>query len=108
MAKLSIRTSFSGLWTGSLRNNQPSDASLRNEKATKMITLDPQALNQSLGPVLLGILLRSSALIIAGGVLVRLLRSRTAELRHFVCHGVLYGLLLLPVIECAAPPIRHP
>src|SRR5690242_15128371 len=73
-----------------------------------MITLDAQALNQSLGPVLLGILLRSSALVIAGGVLVLFLRSRTAELRHFVCHGVLYGVLLLPVIECAAHPIRHP
>ena len=73
-----------------------------------MSTLDAQALSQSLGPVLLGILLRSSALIIVGGFFVLLLRSRTAELRHFVCHGILYGLLLLPVIECAAPPIRHP
>ncbi len=73
-----------------------------------MSMFDAQTLSQGLGPVLLGILLRSSALIIVGGFLVLLLRSRTAELRHFVCHGILYGLLLLPVIECAAPPIRHP
>jgi TonB family protein len=73
-----------------------------------MSTLDAQALSQSLGSVLLGILIRSSALVIVGGFLSLILRSRTAELRHFVCHGMLYGLLLLPVIECAAPPIRHP
>lgn len=73
-----------------------------------MSTVDAQTLSQSLGPTLLGIFLRSSALVIAGGVLSLVLRSRTAELRHFVCHGILYGLLLLPVIECAAPALRHP
>jgi beta-lactamase regulating signal transducer with metallopeptidase domain len=73
-----------------------------------MNTLDAQALSQSFGPMLLGILLRSSALVIVGSVIILFLRSRTAELRHFVCHGMLCGLLLLPVIECVAPPIRHP
>lgn len=57
---------------------------------------------------LLGILLRSSALVIAGALIAALLRSQTAAIRHFVHHGVLYGLLLLPVIEWTAPPFRHP
>lgn len=73
-----------------------------------MSALDIQALSQSIGPALLGILLRSSVLVIAGAFIVVLLRSRTAELRHFICHGMLYGLLLLPLIECTAPPFRHP
>lgn len=73
-----------------------------------MSALDVTALSQSFGSILLGILLRSSVLVIAGVFLVVLFRSRTAELRHFVYHGMLYGLLLLPVVECAAPPFRHP
>ncbi len=73
-----------------------------------MSMFDIEALGQSFASVLLGILLRSSALVIAGAFLVVLLRSRTARLRHFVCHGMLCGVLLLPVIECATPPFRHP
>jgi TonB family protein len=66
-----------------------------------------QAICQSSGPLLLGILIRSSALVIVGAFLLILLRSRTAEIRHFVCHGILYGILLVPLMECVVPPIRH-
>lgn len=71
-----------------------------------MSILDVQILSQSLAEALAGFLLRSSALIVAGALVLILLRSRTAELRHLVCHALLYGVLFLPSITWIAPPLR--
>jgi hypothetical protein len=73
-----------------------------------MSMLEIQTLDRLLGPALIGVFLRSSVLVLTGAFFVILLRRRTAELRHFICHAVLYSLLLLPVIEYTAPPLRHP
>jgi beta-lactamase regulating signal transducer with metallopeptidase domain len=72
-----------------------------------MSMIEIQALGEPFAQALLGLLLRSSLLVIAGAFLLVFLRWQTAELRHWVCHCLLYGLLLLPLIECAAPPFRH-
>jgi beta-lactamase regulating signal transducer with metallopeptidase domain len=72
------------------------------------MSIEIQLLSQAFGKFLIGILFGSSALIVAGALFTLLLRSRTAEVRHFVWHVILFGLLLLPLIECAAPPIQHP
>ncbi|MBV9084606.1 MAG: M56 family metallopeptidase, partial [Acidobacteriaceae bacterium] len=69
--------------------------------------LDLQTFGERFLPVLFGLFLRSSVLVIAAAVIVFLFRSRTAELRHWVCHGTLYSLLALPLIQWTAPPFRH-
>ena len=66
-----------------------------------------EAISQSAGFALLGLLIRSLALVMAAAFLFSLLRRQTAELRHFVCRCALYGLLLLPAVEWVAPPFRQ-
>lgn len=72
-----------------------------------MSMLAIEAIDQSVGAALLGVLIRSLVLVTAAVFLLFLLRRQTAELRHFVCQCVLYGLLLLPAVECVAPPLRQ-
>ncbi|MBV9765099.1 MAG: M56 family metallopeptidase [Acidobacteriaceae bacterium] len=73
-----------------------------------MSLIEMEALGESFGGAILGIFLRSSVLLITCAFFVLLLRWRTAELKHLLCHGALYGLLLLPVLKYTAPPFRHP
>lgn len=63
---------------------------------------------QSLAPDLLGLILRSAALIAAGAIVAVLLRRQTAGLKHLALHCILWALLFLPIVECAAPPLRRP
>jgi beta-lactamase regulating signal transducer with metallopeptidase domain len=51
--------------------------------------------------------LRSSIVIVSCAILMVLFRSSRAELKHLICRGALYGLLLLPVIQVTAPPFRR-
>ncbi|HMF75891.1 MAG TPA: M56 family metallopeptidase [Bryobacteraceae bacterium] len=66
-----------------------------------------ESLSRASGAMLLEIVLRSSALAAACALVNLFFRSRTAEIRHLIWHGALYGLLLLPVLQFAAPPLRH-
>lgn len=67
-----------------------------------------EAVSREFGAILFGIVLRSTIFFLAASVAIFFLRSRTVEIRHLIWRGVLYGLLLLPVIEFTTPPIRHP
>lgn len=63
-----------------------------------------EALTQAMGETAFEFLLRSCALFAIGALAFIFLRSRSAEIRYFVCSGILYGILCLPVLRFAAPP----
>jgi hypothetical protein len=64
-----------------------------------------ELLSRTFGAVLFGTILRSSLLAMIAAVVMLFFRSRTAELRHLIWSGVLYGLLILPVLQVTAPPL---
>ena len=54
------------------------------------------------------VLWRSVALLAVGAVLLPVLRSRIAQVKHLSCCGLLYALLLLPITRFAVPTMRQP
>ena len=70
-----------------------------------MVELD--TLSRTFATTLLEILLRSSALFLIAAFVILFFRSRSAEIRHFIWRGLLYGLLLLPALRIAAPPVHR-
>ncbi|HEY3939981.1 MAG TPA: M56 family metallopeptidase, partial [Bryobacteraceae bacterium] len=64
------------------------------------------SLGRTFAPLLFGTLLRSTLLALFCGVLVFLLRARPAAIRHSLWRGMLFALLLLPILQIVAPPLR--
>ena len=73
-----------------------------------MSALELEALGHRFVIELLAYLVRSSALISTAAAVTFLLRHQSAELRHFVCRVMLYGLLLSPVLVSMRSFFTHP
>lgn len=73
-----------------------------------MSMVELESFSRAFNALLFGTVLRSSLLAAACAVVIFLFRSRTAELKHFIWRGALFGLLALPLFQIAAPPLpRH-
>ena len=72
-----------------------------------MTTTEIEALSRVFVLLLLGIFVRSSILAAISGLLILFFRSQSPEIRHFIWRGVLYGMLLLPILQLAIPPVHH-
>jgi beta-lactamase regulating signal transducer with metallopeptidase domain len=72
-----------------------------------MTIVQIEEISRVFGMAFIEFIVRSSVLVAAGALLLVVFQRRTAELSHFVLRGVLYGLLLLPVLQVAAPPLNH-
>ncbi len=57
--------------------------------------------------LLFGTLIRSTLLALICAVVALFLRSKTAEIRHMLWRGMLFALLLLPLLEIFAPPLQR-
>ncbi len=65
-----------------------------------------EALSRVFAEMLFGILLRLSVLVLISTFVILFFRSKSAEFRHFIWRSALYGLLVLPVLQLTAPPVR--
>ena len=73
-----------------------------------MSMVELESFSRAFNALLFGTVLRSSLLAAACAVVIFLFRSRTAELKHFIWCGALFGLLALPLFQIAAPPLPPP
>ncbi len=65
------------------------------------------SLSWSLLSLLFGTSIRSTALAVICALLALFLGSKTAEIRHMLWRGMLFALLLMPVLEIFAPPMQR-
>src|SRR5581483_9113949 len=107
MTRWWIRRNCSASPRGWLVSAWPGGCLRANGRSSGMNFTELELLNRSFMSLALGTLVRSAILAGVCGALALLLRSKTAGIRHWLWHGMLFALFLLPILQITAPPLRR-